>query len=73
MISWLSVAGICMQQISKLKGTSTLTYVDGLRKDVHGIRMLVELRLEKLNYVDGVCSRMVMGADSGRRNRLMEC
>ncbi|KAJ4390213.1 hypothetical protein N0V85_007450 [Neurospora sp. IMI 360204] len=66
---YLHAANIWCQ---KLKGASALTYVDGLRKDVHGLRMLVELRLEKLNYVDGVCSRMVMGADSGRRNKLME-
>ncbi|KAK1775021.1 hypothetical protein QBC45DRAFT_454281 [Copromyces sp. CBS 386.78] len=56
-----------------LGDTGTKTCVNQLRRDVDETKMLVERRLEKLNYIDGVCSRMVMGTDSGRGNRHMEC
>ncbi|KAK3492127.1 uncharacterized protein B0T23DRAFT_316168 [Neurospora hispaniola] len=73
----LAICGGCLFAIKiwsqKVKVTDTQTCLDGLRRDVQGIRVSVEMRLEKLNYVDGVCSRMTMGAESGRRNRFMEC
>ncbi|KAK3503299.1 hypothetical protein B0T13DRAFT_521987 [Neurospora crassa] len=73
----LAICGGCLFAIKiwsqKVKSADTQTCWDALRRDVQGIRVLIEMRLEKLNYVDGVCSRMAMGTESGRRNRFMEC
>ncbi|EGO54827.1 hypothetical protein NEUTE1DRAFT_141106 [Neurospora tetrasperma FGSC 2508] len=73
----LAICGGCLSAIKiwsqNVKMTGTQMCAEGLRRDVEGIKALIELRLEKLNYVDGVCSRMMMGGDSGRRTRFMEC
>ncbi|KAL0467534.1 hypothetical protein QR685DRAFT_448399 [Neurospora intermedia] len=73
----LAICGGCLSAIKiwsqNAKLARTQMRAEGLRRDVQGIKDSVELRLEKLKYIDGVCSRMVMGADSGRGTRFMEC
>lgn len=56
----------------KLKDTTTKACAEGLRKSVQEIKVLVVLRLEKLEYLDGICTRIGMGEGRGRRIRHIE-
>ncbi|KAK3946675.1 hypothetical protein QBC32DRAFT_374776 [Pseudoneurospora amorphoporcata] len=58
------VAKILSEQ---LRITSTDTCVHGLRRDAHETKMLVERRLEKLNYIDG--NHPQPTTTTGRRRR----
>lgn len=47
-------------------------FLAGVRRDVYDIKMLVGRRLEKLSYIDGVCSRMVISTNPGGGYRHIE-